>query len=250
MGRSGVGLGRPVSAIARLQDVAVAYRGRVSLEGVSGAIERHSLTAVVGCNGAGKSTLLKAITGMVPLHRGKVELGVERARIAYLAQQTGMERNFPLSVLDCVVQGFWPASRLWRRVPVEAIEAAYDALESVGLADLAERPVGALSAGQFQRMLFVRVQLQDADFILLDEPFNAVDARTTDALLHTVAAWHEQGRTVMAVLHDHQQVRNWFPQTLLLARSVVAWGDTASVLTEENLWRTLHLADTAQPRAA
>lgn len=245
-----MGLGWAMSEIARLQDVTVAYRGRVSLEGVTGAIERNSLTAVVGCNGAGKSTLFKAITGTTPLHRGKVELAVDRTKIAYLAQQTGMERNFPLSVLDCVTQGFWPTSRLWRSVPEQAMETAYDALESVGLADLADRPVGALSAGQFQRMLFVRVQLQNADFILLDEPFNAVDARTTEDLLNIVAAWHEQGRTVMAILHDHQQVRNRFPQTLLLARSVVAWGETSAVLTEDNLWRTLHLPDSTQPRAA
>lgn len=237
-------------AIARLHDVSVAYRGRVSLQGVSGAFERGSLTAVVGSNGAGKSTLLKAITGMVPLRTGKVELDVAPKRVAYLAQQSGIERGFPLSVLDCVTLGFWPASRLWRRVPAQAIEAAYDALAAVGLADLADRPVGALSAGQFQRMLFVRVQLQDADFILLDEPFNAVDARTTHDLLQTIAHWHAEGRTVVAVLHDYHQVRNWFPRTLLLARAPVAWGPTADVLTEENLWRIVQFSDAKHDQAA
>lgn len=238
------------STMASLHDVSVAYRGRVSLQGVTGVFERGTLTAVVGSNGAGKSTLLKAITGMVPLRSGNVELAVPTQRIAYLAQQSGIERSFPLSVLDCVTLGFWPASRLWRRVSPRAIAAAYEALAAVGLADLAERPVGDLSAGQFQRMLFVRVQLQDADFILLDEPFNAVDARTTDDLLQTIVRWHAEGRTVVAVLHDHHQVRTWFPRTLLLARAPVAWGPTEDVLTEENLWRMVQLADASDTQAA
>ena len=236
--------------VAQLDDVSVAFRGRTVLQGVSGSFERGSLTAIVGANGAGKSTLLKAMMGLVPLSRGRVDLGVERKRIAYLAQQSSIERSFPLSVLDCVVQGFWPASRLWRRIDASHIEAAYAALDVVGLADLAERPVGSLSAGQFQRMLFVRVQLQNADFILLDEPFNAVDARTTADLLNIIACWHEQGRTVAAVLHDHSQVRRHFPQTLLLARAPVAWGPTAQVLCEENLWRVGQLTDVLDEQAA
>lgn len=236
--------------VAQLDDVSVAFRGRTVLQGVSGTFERGSLTAIVGANGAGKSTLLKALMGLVPLSSGKVSLGVERKRIAYLAQQSSIERSFPLSVLDCVVQGFWPASRLWRRIDASHIEAAYAALDAVGLADLAERPVGNLSAGQFQRMLFVRVQLQNADFILLDEPFNAVDARTTADLLNIIASWHEQGRTVAAVLHDHSQVRRHFPQTLLLARAPVAWGPTAQVLCEENLWRVGQLTDVLDEQAA
>lgn len=235
---------------AQLDDVSVAFRGRTVLQGVSGTFERGSMTAIVGANGAGKSTLLKAMMGLVPLSRGKVSLGVERKRIAYLAQQSSIERSFPLSVLDCVIQGFWPSSRLWRRIGADHIEAACEALDAVGLADLAERPVGSLSAGQFQRMLFVRVQLQNADFILLDEPFNAVDAKTTADLLDIISRWHDEGRTVAAVLHDHAQVRRHFPQTLLLARSPVAWGPTAQVLCEENLWRVGQLTDVWDEQAA
>ena len=239
-----------MTAIAQLHDISVAFRGKTVLQDVSGSFEKGSLTAIVGSNGAGKSTLLKAMMGMVPLASGRVQLNVERKRIAYLAQQSSIERTFPLSVLDCVTLGFWPASRLWRRVGAPRIEAAYAALDAVGLAALADRPVGELSAGQFQRMLFVRVQLQDADFILLDEPFNAVDARTTADLLDIVAGWHAEGRTVAAVLHDHNQVRRCFPQTLLLARAPVAWGPTDQVLCEENLWRVGQLTDVWDAQAA
>jgi len=239
-----------MSAVAQLEGVGVAYRGKPVLHDVTGAFEAGSLTAIVGANGAGKSTLLKAMLGLVPLSGGKVQLSLPRQRIAYLAQQSGIERGFPLSVLDCATLGFWPASRLWRRVDAARIRAARDALEAVGLGAVADQPVGNLSAGQFQRMLFVRVQLQDADFILLDEPFNAVDARTTADLLDIIAGWHAQGRTVIAVLHDHLQVRQSFDQTLLLARTPVAWGPTDQVMSEDNLWRLGLLADGRLARAA
>lgn len=239
-----------MSAIAELRDVAVAFRGKTVLENVTGAFGSGSLTAIVGSNGAGKSTLLKSLVGVVPLAAGRVSLHIDRKRMAYLAQQSNIERSFPLSVLDCVTLGFWPASSLWRRIGSRHIASAMAALETVGLADLAHHPVGNLSAGQFQRMLFVRVQLQNAEFILLDEPFNAVDARTTSELLEIVMRWHSEGRTVAAVLHDHDQVRRYFPQTLLLARTPIAWGPTQDVLCAENLWRAGQLSAPCQAQAA
>ncbi|WP_342781861.1 ABC transporter ATP-binding protein [Verticiella sediminum] len=247
---SGGDAGAASMPVIRLDGVEVVLRGRRVLHSVTGGFEAGSLTAIVGANGAGKSTLLKAVMGLVPLACGDIELAVERQRIAYLAQQSGIERSFPLSVLDCVLLGFWPRVSLWRRVGREQRERALEALAGVGLADVAERPVGALSAGQFQRMLFVRVQLQDAGIILLDEPFNAVDARTTDELLEIVARWHGEGRTVAAVLHDHAQVRAHFPSTLLLAQAPVAWGDTDAVLCAENLRRAGNQTRAWDARAA
>ena len=102
---------------------------------------------------------------------------------------------------------------------------------------------GSLSAGQFQRMLFARLLLQDADLILLDEPFNAIDSKTTAELLRLVAAWHQEGRTVIAVVHDHAQIQRHFPQTLLLARDMIAWGDTATVMTAEHLRQAKAMAE-------
>jgi len=241
---------REAAPAVQLDGVGVAYRGRTVLRDVTGGFAAGSLTAVVGPNGAGKSTLLKAIADLVPLAAGRVTRALPRHAMAYLAQQSSIERGFPLSVLDCVCLGFWPAARIWHRVSRAQREAACDALAAVGLGDVLDRPVGTLSAGQFQRMLFVRVQLQDARFILLDEPFNAVDAATTEALLRTVADWHAEGRTVVAVLHDHAQVRQWFPQTLLLAHAPVAWGPTAEVLCDENLRHVGQLADAWHDRAA
>ncbi len=112
------------------------------------------------------------------------------------------------------------------------------ALHTVGLAELADRSVGSLSGGQFQRVLFARLLLQDAAVILLDEPFRAVDTKTVEDLIQLIERWHGEGRTVLAALHDIEQVRAYFPRTLLLAREVVAWGETADVLTLENFTKS------------
>ena len=138
--------------------------------------------------------------------------------------------------------GLWTQTGAWGRV-TEAMLARVDAaLEAVGLQGFGHRPVGTLSSGQLQRTLFARLLVQDAQIILLDEPFNAVDSKTTASLLTLVQQWHRQGRTVVAVVHDDAQVRAHFPQTLLLARECIAWGATTEVLTHENLARARHMA--------
>ena len=109
------------------------------------------------------------------------------------------------------------------------------ALKAVGLEGFEHRTVGTLSSGQLQRVMFARMLVQDADLILLDEPFNALDSRTTAELLRLVQLWHQQGRTIIAVVHDDTQVQSFFPDTLMLARQVVAWGATAQVFTAPNL---------------
>ena len=111
------------------------------------------------------------------------------------------------------------------------------ALDRVGLEGHARQPLDTLSGGQLQRTLFARLMLQDADVLLLDEPFAAIDQRTTDELLALLRQWHAQGKTVLAVLHDLHQVRAAFPRTLMLARELLAWGDTDAVLTPATLGR-------------
>jgi zinc/manganese transport system ATP-binding protein len=113
----------------------------------------------------------------------------------------------------------------------------------VGLEGFERRPISDLSEGQFQRVLFARLLLQDAPVILLDEPFNAMDNRTIADLLQVVNRWHAENRTIIAVLHNYEQVRSYFPRTLLLAREPIAWGDTAEVLTPENLQRAQRMSE-------
>ena len=109
------------------------------------------------------------------------------------------------------------------------------ALLAVGLEGFETRPIDTLSGGQLQRALFARVLVQDADIILLDEPFNAIDSKTVGDLIALIERWHGEKRTVMVVVHDLELVREHFPETLLLARRPIAWGETGEVLKPENL---------------
>jgi zinc/manganese transport system ATP-binding protein len=228
----------------QLQDVTVAHDHRPAVHHLSGVFAAGSMTAIVGPNGAGKSTLLKAVMGELMLSSGSIDRGgLASAEIAYLPQATEIDRRFPLSVGDTVLLGAWRQSGAFRSVSAASAMAAQRALAAVGLADFARRSIGSLSAGQFQRVLFARLILQDAKVILLDEPFTAIDARTTHDLLDLVRSWHREGRTIIAVLHDFDQVRTHFPQTLLLARELVAWGPTAATMASSNLHHAQVMAE-------
>lgn len=220
----------------RLDNVTLGYERHPAVHHLSGAFVTGSLTAVVGPNGAGKSTLLKGIKGMLPTLGGRIDLaGVDRRRIAYLPQQADIDRDFPIAVLDVVLLGHWRRVGAFRGIGRAEQESAVIALEAVGLAGFEHRPIGALSVGQRQKMLFARVALENSPVILLDEPFAAIDTKTTMDLLAIVQRWHGEHRTVVAVLHDLEQVRAHFPHTLLLAREPIGWGTTETVLSAANL---------------
>ncbi|NRP74609.1 High-affinity zinc uptake system ATP-binding protein ZnuC [Ensifer psoraleae] len=219
----------------RFENLTLGYAGHPAIHHLSGGIERGALTAIVGANGSGKSTLMKGIAGILKPINGACF--AHYRRLAYLPQQSELDRSFPARVIDLVSLGFWQRrGLLGRRTKTDRANLA-GCLSAVGLTGFEDRPLDSLSGGQIQRVLFARAMLQDADLILLDEPFNAVDARTIADLVQLVRQWAAEGRTVLCVLHDHGLVRQHFPQTLLLARKAVAWGRTDAVLTPENLLR-------------
>ncbi len=230
-----------MSAI-RLTDLTLGYDRHPAVHHLSGEIATGSLTAIVGPNGAGKSTLLKGIAGALSPLGGNIALARGR-RLAYLPQQAELDRSFPIHVYDLVAMGLWNRAGIFGRIGGGAAAKIEAAIAAVGLAGFERRPIGALSGGQMQRALFARLLLQDADIILLDEPFTAIDARTTADLLALVQRWHGESRTVVAVLHDIETVRRAFPQTLLLARESVAWGATAEVLTAANLLKARRMVE-------
>lgn len=210
-----------------LDNVELRHGDRLVLSGLSGTIETGSLTALVGPNGSGKTTLLRAIAGLHPLAAGAIDRnGLKPADIALLAQGSHIDRSFPITCRDVVALA---ATRLgpFRSIGRDCLQATNAALHRVGLADFATRPIQALSAGQFQRILFARTMVQDARLILLDEPFTAVDAATTRLLISVIHDWHTQGRTIMAVLHDMDLVRRHFPRTLLLTGHSALWDPIA-----------------------
>jgi len=240
--------GSAAPAEIRLTDLTVCHDRRPAVHHLSGRFAPGSLTAVVGPNGAGKSTLLRALAGLHRPQSGRIERGA--VGLALLPQQAGIDRGFPVACLDVVLFGLWAETGPFRAIGRGGRDRALAALEAVGLGGFGARPVGSLSAGQFQRVLFARLLLQDAPVILLDEPFNALDARTTADLLGVVRRWHGEGRTVIAVLHDLDLVRRDFPETLLLAREGLGWGPTAEVLTAANRLRARMMAEAWDEDAA
>ena len=228
--------------VLRLSDVTIAYDRHPVVHHISGAFEEGSLTALVGPNGAGKSTLLKAIAGLLPVTAGEIRFSIDRSAVAYLPQVVDVDRSFPLRVIDVVDFGHWRKVGALRRLAAEDHAASVAAIGSVGLAGLEYQPIGRLSVGQFQRVLFARLMVQGAALILLDEPFNAIDQKTTEDLMRVVQAWQAEGGTVIAALHDLEQVKREFPDALLMARELVAWGPARQALSDDNLARARDLA--------
>lgn len=227
----------------RLDNLTISYDRHPAVHHLSGTFQPGSLTAIAGPNGAGKSTLLKAIMGELRPAEGRVEHRLQRADFGYLPQAADINRRFPISVADTVLLGSWRSAGAFGRIAKQDTARARAALATVGLEGFEKRHIGSLSAGQFQRVLFARLLLQDARIILLDEPFTAIDARTTRDLLDIVVRWHGDGRTVIAVLHDFEQVRAHFPETLLLARRLVGWGPTQEVMSSANLLQARAMAE-------
>ena len=191
-----------------VDNLTVSYRSRPAVHHVSAEFADQSMWAVFGPNGAGKSTLLKAVMGLQKADTGCVRrIGLKRGDIAYLPQQSETDRSQPMTVFELAAMGLWYEIGFFGRVNAGQRQRVFDALERVEMADFAERQIAHLSNGQFQRVLFARMLVQDAKFLLLDEPFNAVDAKTTYALLEVLAACHTEGRAVIAVLHDSAGAR-------------------------------------------
>lgn len=230
------------SAIVHFDNLTLGYDSRPAVHHLDYSIDAGDLLAVVGPNGAGKSTLLKGIIGsLVPLG-GEIRFtGLNASQIAYLPQQADIDRSFPISVFDMVAMGLWRQTGAFQRLGSEGDRRVGEALTMVGLDGFERRPIGTLSGGQMQRCLFARMLLQDAQLILLDEPFAAIDPATVTDLKTLLLRWHKEQRTVIAVLHDLHQVRSIFPQTLLLAREPIAVGQTQSVLSQVNLDRAFQL---------
>jgi len=219
----------------RLHNLTLGYDRHPAVHHLSLSIPDGDLVAIVGPNGAGKSTLLKGLTGELQPIEGSISLG--RSPVAYLPQQATLDTDFPISVFELVSMGLWRRTGPFGGLSRADKDAVHAALAAVGMDDFAARPIGALSGGQLQRTRFARLLLQDAPVMLLDEPFAAIDSRTTEDLMRLVIDWHCNGRTVIAVLHDFNEVRRHFPTCLLVAREPIAFGPTDTVLTRENLRR-------------
>ncbi|KAA9002567.1 ABC transporter ATP-binding protein [Affinibrenneria salicis] len=200
-----------------LQELSYGYRGQPPLGTFSGHFASGSMTAVVGANGCGKSTLLKTLAGLLPPLSGRCYVDhAGESTPGYLPQLSEFDRQFPLSVQDLVLMGCFVHSGMLGRISADWRRHADDALETTGMRHCARRPIGELSGGQLQRVLFARLLVMQSPVLLLDEPFTGIDQQTTAVLLEVITRLNRQGRTILAVLHDIHMVQQYFPQVLHL----------------------------------
>lgn len=223
-----------------VHDLSVAYRDQPVLWDVDMQVRRGCLSALVGPNGAGKSTLLKSLMGLIRPAAGTVRLlgsnlDEVRRRISYVPQRGNVDWTFPVTVRDVVLMGRYPHLGWFRRPGSKDRRLAMEALDRVGMSAYADRQISQLSGGQQQRAFLARALAQDGDLLLMDEPFQGVDARTEKAIIGLLRELRTSGRTVLVVHHDLQTIPDYFDCVSLLNVRMVAEGLVDEVFTEENL---------------
>ncbi|HEU6096253.1 TPA: metal ABC transporter ATP-binding protein [Streptococcus pneumoniae] len=223
----------------RIENLSVSYKETLALKDISLVLYGPTITGIIGPNGAGKSTLLKGMLGIIP-HQGQAFLDDKEVkkslhRIAYVEQKINIDYNFPIKVKECVSLGLFPSIPLFRSLKAKHWKKVQEALEIVGLADYAERQISQLSGGQFQRVLIARCLVQEADYILLDEPFAGIDSVSEEIIMNTLRDLKKAGKTVLIVHHDLSKIPHYFDQVLLVNREVIAFGPTKETFTETNL---------------
>jgi len=230
----------------RFSNLTLGYNRHPAVHHLNATIVQGDFLALVGPNGAGKSTLMKAILGQIPPIEGDIALeGISKNDISYLPQASVVDRTFPITTEQFVATGLWQELGAFRKVKKHHIDRIHQALHKVGLGGFENRTLDALSGGQFQRVLFARKLMQKAKLLLLDEPFAGVDEKTVEDLMHILKELHSQGATIVAVVHNLNLVKRYFPRSMLLSRELIAFGDTENVLINENLNRasTMGLGD-------
>ena len=228
-----------------IRDATVAYNRVPAIHHLNLTIEGGRCVALMGPNGAGKTTLLKTIAGLLKVETGEITfhgLGLKRVanEIAYLPQREQVDWDFPITVRALVEMGCYIGLGWWRRFGEENRRTVDHAIAAMHLQSLAHRQISALSGGQQQRAFLARSLAQKARIFLLDEPFAGLDRPSQENLARTMRDLAAQGFLVIASHHDLKNVADFFDQMILLNGELIAFGDTASVFTEENMARTFN----------
>ncbi|RCS22296.1 manganese/iron ABC transporter ATP-binding protein [Phyllobacterium salinisoli] len=229
-----------------VRDVTVTYRnGHTALHDASFEIPAGTISALVGVNGSGKSTLFKAIMGFVRPSKGAISIlgqpagqALKKNVVAYVPQNEDVDWNFPVLVEDVVMMGRYGHMNMMRMAKARDHEAVAAALERVGMTDFRTRQIGELSGGQKKRVFLARALAQDSRVILLDEPFTGVDVKTEDAIIQLLRSLRDEGRVMLVSTHNLGSVPEFCDRTILINRTVLAFGPTAEIFTQENLEKT------------
>lgn len=229
-----------MNSLITIKNVGVSYAMQPHvLKDCNATIEGPTITGIIGPNGAGKSTLLKAILGLIQ-SSGEILIDGKPAKkvlqkIAYVEQKSQIDFTFPITIRECVALGRTVKKKPLQRLTKEDWEKVDAAIEEVGLTDLASRQIGALSGGQFQRVLLARCMVQEAQYIFLDEPFVGIDMLSEKVIMTILRKWKEEGKTILMVNHDLSKVKEYFDQVILVKHAIVASGKTEDVFIKKYL---------------
>ncbi|WP_124057714.1 metal ABC transporter ATP-binding protein [Vaginisenegalia massiliensis] len=220
-------------------DVGISYQGQPVLKHINLQINGPTITGIIGPNGAGKSSLIKAILNLVD-HSGRIEIKGGRRKeyltnIGYVQQKAEIDETFPITVKDCVALGTYPSVGLFHRLNPHNWQDVTEALQLVEMQDYAHRQISHLSGGQFQRVLLARCLVQQADYIILDEPFVGIDSISESIMMDTLKKLKSQGKTILIVHHDLSKVKAYFDHLIILNHKLIAYGLTETVFNQKNL---------------
>ena len=221
-----------------VEGLSVSYGNKRVLTNVYLNIIPGHIYGLIGPNGAGKSTLFKSILGLIEFNTGKISIlggSVEavRPKIAYVPQRDEIDWSFPANVMDVVLMGRYPHKSFLQKLTVQDKKIALDALESLDIAHFKDRQIGQLSGGQQQRVFLARALAQEAEIILLDEPFVGVDITTEEKIISTLKRLASEGKTLLVVHHDLSTVEAYFSQVILLNQRLIAYGPTTEIFNQK-----------------
>ncbi|MGG5369738.1 metal ABC transporter ATP-binding protein [Enterococcus sp. AZ196] len=227
----------------RVENLSVAYRGKIALQRVNLELTAGKLTGIVGPNGAGKSTLMKGILQLIKTQSGKIFYGEQplnrqRQKIAYVEQRQDIDLSFPIDVFGVVLFGTYSHLKLFQRPGKKEKKLASECLEEVGLSEFANRQISELSGGQLQRVFIARALAQRAEWILLDEPFAGIDAASEKIIIELLKKLRDEGKSIVIVHHDLHKVTDYFDEVILLNKDLIASGPVAQTYTTKNMEKT------------
>ena len=229
-----------------IEKLSVVYpNGQRALNDTSLHLEAGTICALVGVNGSGKSTLFKSVMGFIKPNAGQVTINdrpvkaaLKQHLVAYVPQNEEVDWQFPVSVWDVVMMGRYGSMnflRMPRKIDINKVE---ESLVRVSMSEFRDRQIGELSGGQKKRVFLARAIAQGGKIILLDEPFTGVDVNTEESIMVLLRELRNEGCIILVSTHNLGTVPEFCDQAVLLNRTVLAYGPTAEVFTEENLTKT------------
>ena len=226
-----------------IKDLTVSYSEQPVFTDLTVNFAPGKITGIIGPNGAGKSTLIKSMLGLIKKESGQVTynaapLNKIQKKIAYVEQRKDLDQTFPINVFDLVNTGNYARLGLWRSAKEPELQRVQAALEKVALSSLAKRQIGNLSGGQLQRVFVARAIVQDAELIILDEPFVGIDMQSEQAIMKIMRQWRDEQKTIIVVHHDLNKVMTYFDDLVILNHGIVAAGPTEEVYTPANMTKT------------